>query len=260
MAAGQWGNLAKDLKASFKNGGFVGGAGVPSLPDEAGLTALKDRELVEATMALPELAFQVHMLRNDPLYDRYGADDRRMIVDRGVECGREYARRTLELGLNWRQTLSHYGIRYQERTRPVSADRVTFAQYVETGEMTVFTDTLDKYRHFAAVRDQPHDMDVDTLRRVLIGHELFHHLEHLDERSVVTRNTKVTTHRLGPLRLTSRASSMSEIAAMAFAKEWTGIDYSPNVYDVLLMQLYEPKAAKLVLDDIREGYEDYLAR
>lgn len=256
MGEGQWSRFGQDLKASLQSGGF---SNAPALPDEADISPLPDHELVEITMALPELAFQVHMLRNDPLYERYSASDRRSIIEQGESCGIEYAHRVLDLGLDWRHTLSHYGIEYDEQTRPVAADRVTFAQYVEPNKMTVFTDTLGKYRRFSAVKGQPHDMDVDTLRRVLIGHELFHHLEHLDERTVVTRNTRIETHRLGPLRLTSRPSSMSEIAAMAFAREWAGIDYSPNVYDVLLMQLYEPKAAALVLDDIREGYREYLA-
>lgn len=248
-----WRHLGEDLKSSF--------SGMPGLTTIPGVTQVKvracsARELLDQTMSLPQEAFQWHMLSNDPLYERYSDEQRREIIALAAGVGQKYADEVLALGGDLDDVLGHYDIAYDEQSKPLSADRVVFAQYVEPNAVTVFTDTLDKYQRYSECQDNEHDMSRDAVREVLIAHELFHYLEHRDERSIVTKNYKTTTHRAGPLRLRSRVAAMSEIAAMSFAKGWLGLDYSPNVYDVLLVRLYEPDAATMILDNIREVYQD----
>lgn len=246
----QWRHLLGDVRAVL--------TGVPRLsdvPDQANLAALPNRDLIERTFALPDRAFQLHMLRNDPVYGRLSDQQKNEAIAKGIEIGCRYGAKMHDYESDWRQALRRYDIEYKEQSKPDTAERVVFAEYREPREITVYADTLDRYGRFCHENHQPYNLTPEAARSVLVGHELFHFLEYRDGASVGTRDHRVVTHRLGPFTMSTRLSSISEIAAMAFAKEWLGLQYSPNVYDVLFMQLYEPKAATLILRNIESGYE-----
>lgn len=248
----QWRHLFSDVKSSF-----IGNPKLSDLPDEAGLSALPASELVRLTFELPERAFQIHLLRRDPLYERFTPQQREQIIREGEELGRQYGVEFHSLGLTWEESIDHFGIAYKERTKPETAERVVFAEYVEPYSITVYTDTLNRYKESKLVSNLPRNASTAVAKKVVIGHELFHFLEYRDRESIPTRNKKFVTHEMGLFSLKAIPSSMSEIAAMAFAKEWAQLDYSPNVFDVLFMQLYEPKAATMVLREIQTGYANY---
>ncbi|MFD0704631.1 hypothetical protein ACFQY8_02550 [Alloscardovia venturai] len=243
-----WQNLTSDLKASFS-----GKPRLSDIPQREGTQDIPVDVLMRRVFATGERAFQIHMMHNDPVFERYSHKDIDEIIRIGVEVGRQYAREISQLNLTWRQAMRYFDIDYREQTKPDTAERVFFAQYVEPNKLTVFTDVLDRYAKSAFVKDKTHDISVHKAHAVLVGHELFHFLEYRDRGSIVTRNFTVVTHKLGPLKLKATPASLSEIAAMAFTKEWLGLDYSPNVYDVLFMHVYEPKAAALVLEDIERS-------
>lgn len=246
-----WKHFAEDLKSSFST---TSGIGNTSLVTKTKVRACSAQELLDETLALPQEAFQWHMLSNDPLFERYSRAQCTAIISQGEQIGRQYASEVLSLGMGVDEVLKHYAIDYDEQTKPIAADRVIFAQYVEPKSITVFTDTLRKYQQYREVHGAARDISGSTVRNVLIAHELFHYLEYRDEQTIATRNFRITTHRLGPITLKSKVSSMSEIAAMEFAKVWLGLDYSPNVFDVLLVRPYEPDAATVILDNISSVY------
>ena len=57
---------------------------------------------------------------------------------------------------------------------------------------------------------------------------------------------------LGPLHNGSPILCLSEIAAMAFAKELTGLEFCPYALDALLLYGYDPAGACMVRDEIME--------
>ena len=56
-----------------------------------------------------------------------------------------------------------------------------------------------------------------------------------------------------PFSNRSRILALSEMAAMAFAKEMTGIRWSPYVLDVLLIYGYNKEAACALYEEILEA-------
>ena len=85
-------------------------------------------------------------------------------------------------------------------------------------------------------------LEAEKLISVLLSHELFHAVEERYEKEIYTRTEKVELWRR-PFSNRSSIVCLSEIAAMAFAAQMTGIEVSPYMLDVLLVYAYDQNAA-----------------
>ena len=85
-------------------------------------------------------------------------------------------------------------------------------------------------------------LEAEKLTSVLLSHELFHAVEERYEKEIYTRTEKVELWRR-PFSNRSSIICLSEIAAMAFAAQMTGIEVSPYMLDVLLVYAYDQNAA-----------------
>ena len=116
-----------------------------------------------------------------------------------------------------------------------------FAQFVQPDEITIFTDCIAKAQRIYKVCGCPL-LEAEKLTSVLLSHELFHAVEERYEKEIYTRTEKVELWRR-PFSNRSSIICLSEIAAMAFAAQMTGIEVSPYMLDVLLVYAYDQNAA-----------------
>ena len=101
-----------------------------------------------------------------------------------------------------------------------------------TKEIIIYRDALNELmREVSAV-----DLS-DRLLKMLIAHELFHHLEHSRLGSVPKR-FRVALWKLGPLTRYLKMRRVSEVAAHAFAETLLDIKQSPMVFDCLTYLFY----------------------
>ncbi len=81
------------------------------------------------------------------------------------------------------------------------------------------------------------DMDFGLAVKVHLAHEFFHFLEFDGECAVAAELGEVETFRFLGLVRRATIHAASEVAAHAFAKEYAGLPYLPNLFDYLyLMQ------------------------
>jgi len=113
---------------------------------------------------------------------------------------------------------------------------VLFAQFVQPDEITIFTDCLDKAETLGGLLPAR-----AKLQGIILAHELFHAVEEANP-DIYTRTEKIELWRK-PFSNKSCIVCLSEIAAMAFAKQLLGLDFNPYALDVLLVYPYDAQAA-----------------
>ena len=140
------------------------------------------------------------------------------------------------------------GLRIHTLDRPTGGGQVLFAQFVRPDEITVFTDCV---RRAGALREESGCplLEPERLMDVLLAHELFHGAEEQNADRIYTRTEKVELWRK-PFSNRSTIACLSEMAAMAFAKELLGLSASPYMLDVLLLYAYSREQAWALYDEI----------
>lgn len=71
-----------------------------------------------------------------------------------------------------------------------------------------------------------------------------------NKKEIFTQTETIRLWSVGPFHNDSTIIALSEIAAMAFAKEMTQISYAPYLMDVLLVYGYSPKEASGLYEEI----------
>jgi hypothetical protein len=73
----------------------------------------------------------------------------------------------------------------------------------------------------------------DRLLKLVVAHELFHHLE-AERFAEVSGRFKFKVWQLGPLLIERRIKGLSDVAAQAFTERLLGLAISPQVFDYLV--------------------------
>ena len=194
----------------------------------------------------------------DPINRKFNDAQRRIWMEKSITCGREYAEQIRkEYGCNDPKAMAEamkMKVFYPEL--PKNADRVLFAEYRAPDRIYIYMDAVNragKYLQRPEIKEiLAGKTDVSS---VLLAHELFHNVEEKYKKEIYTRTEKIQLWSLGVIHYTSPIIALSEIAAMAFAKELTGISYSPYIMDVLLMYDYSSEDACGLYEEIL-GYRD----
>ena len=138
-------------------------------------------------------------------------------------------------------------------TYPEKTDRVLFAEYRVPDTICIYMDAVKKAKKFL---EKPEIREILTeglnISRLLLAHELFHNVEEKYKHEIYTKTEKIRLWSLGPVHNDSTIIALSEIAAMAFAKEITGIPYAPYVMDVFLVYGYSPEEASGLYEEMME--------
>jgi len=102
----------------------------------------------------------------------------------------------------------------------------------KTKEIIVFRDSLGQLMREVAAEDLS-----DRIMKLLIAHEIFHHLEHT-RHGATSNRFKVNLWHMGPISYTVKISNVSEVAAHAFAEKLLDIKLTPEVFDYLTYIFY----------------------
>lgn len=215
--------------------------GVPASP-------LRDLpELLRDLQAIPHRDWGLYAFAREPLRGRFTLPRQLDLIDGAMACGQEHARRLRRdfPDATPQEMAEGLGLRLSFPPRPQDGGgRVLFARFTVPDGIEVFADATrragEALEGDEALRQVLGDADV---RQVLLAHELFHWVEEQHRDTIFTETTRVDLRLLGLFPHRSRILCLGEVAAMAFAKELTGLPYSPYLYDVFLLYLYSPQAA-----------------
>jgi hypothetical protein len=88
---------------------------------------------------------------------------------------------------------------------------------------------------------------------MLIAHELYHHLDATGPAPLLARRHRVTLLALGRWRWTSGLTSLSEIAAGAFAQRLLSLRWHARFFDLITVHSVRPAAASRLAAALRGG-------
>jgi hypothetical protein len=195
-------------------------------------------EMLQKTMALDDDFWgSVYAFSTDPAGRAVSPEDTLSLSQRARDCGKAAARKTAaEYGTAEIHVLIRKLGLIMEKIRDADhGGTIHFAEFVEPDKIRIYEDCLEKMSLQEEQLSQDAKNLLSSAEEVLIAHELFHYLEYLQRDTIFTRTY---VHHLRPIlffRPAARLLCISEIAAMAFIKEYLKLPCSPYVFDLLLM-------------------------
>lgn len=174
-------------------------------------------------------------LREDPQYPRIPPDQRAALVESALDDGRSMADRIRE---RWGRDPAAIAARCDV---PVirSEDDAGFGTVIVNAEyiarppsITLYVPAIRRLDRLIAEREVP----VDSSLPIFLAHELYHHFDCLRGKARLSRQHAVRIFSVGSWHWTSGLSSLSEIAAGAFAQQLLGLPFHPRLLDALLLQ------------------------
>ena len=187
-----------------------------------------------------------YVFSREPLNGKFDDAQRRKWMEQSISCGQEYAEKMCEkYGTRDSEVMAKaMGLKVLYPAFPEKTDRVLFAEFREPDNINIYMDAVKKAKKLLE-RPEISEILTDKLNisRLLLAHELFHHVEETYKEEIFTKTEKIRLWSVGPLHNDSNIIALSEIAAMAFAQQITGIPYSPYVMDAFLVYGYSPEEA-----------------
>nr|WP_314462998.1 hypothetical protein [uncultured Clostridium sp.] len=180
---------------------------------------------------------------------------RREWMERSLSCGREYAQKICRKyrTKDPRKLAEFMGVDISYPEYPEKTDRVLFAEYRAPNKICIYMDAVMKAKKLIERLEisgiLTKEVDVSQL---LLSHELFHYLEEENRHEIFTKTEKIRLWSLGFFHNDSNVIALSEIAAMGFAQEIMGIQYSPFLMDVVLVYGYSVEEASGLYEEMME--------
>ena len=211
--------------------------------------------MLEDLILNDDISWGKYAFSREPLNGKFSDEQRSELTSKCNACGVEYARKYLS---QYKETepaglADKLGVKVFYPEIPQNADRVLFAEYKDPNKVYIYTDAVKK-AYDTMNQSQCRDIlgnDLD-ITKVLLAHELFHYIEKENAQTIFTRTEKVELWAPKPLHNRSGINVLSEIAAMSFAREITGLSYSPYILDVFLVYGYNPEEASGLYEEMME--------
>lgn len=197
--------------------------------------------MLEDLQTLTSEQWGLYAFGREPIRDRLSEEEKRTLIRQAQECGRQEAEALLlnTSGLLPTELAEKLGLKLAYPDMPNGGGNVIFAQFEEPDKITVFMDTVNKA---AAMLAENEDLRMllgaVAVRELLVAHELFHVVEMQKKDTIFTRNLRIPLWKVGKFQYTSSVGCLSEIAGMEFAASLLGMSFSPYVYDVFFIYLY----------------------
>lgn len=167
-------------------------------------------------------------LAKDKIFRRLPEEERNRLVQEVLAIGDETAERILnEYGTNDpRKIAVRMGIKIFGEEKG-SLKRSEYRK--EKKEIVISREFHEK------LLDEVHSKELsDRLLKMVVAHELFHHLE-VEQVGEVYARYKFKAWKLGPFIREKYIKGLSEVAAQAFTHTLLGLELSPQVFDYLLL-------------------------
>ena len=215
--------------------------------EEENINVYPLKTMVSELIKLNENDWALYAFSREPLEGKISLEDKLQFAYLARVCGANEA--NYMGNHNITKCAENMGFIIRTPNLPNGGANVTFAQYEESGEITIFMDTVNKAK--PVIEELGSLLGNVDIYNVLLLHELFHGIEQKKADTIYTKTKKIELWRK-PFSNLSRISCLSEIAAMSFAKTVLNLNYNPYIFDVILMYLYNKEAAAMLFEEIME--------
>jgi hypothetical protein len=194
----------------------------------------------------------VYAFSTDPMGRVISPEDKFILSRKAQDCGKAMAQKTAAEyeTAKIRELVKRAGLTIEKTTGAEHGGTIHFAEFAEPDKIRIYESCLEK----TPLGEEQLSRDAKDLlastEEVLITHELFHYLEYQQRDTIFTRTY---VHHLRPILFfhpTARLLCISEIAAMAFIKEYLKLPCSPYVFDLLLIYGFNKDKAYRLYNNI----------
>lgn len=218
-------------------------------------------ELIINLSKIDDITFGKYQLEIDLLHNKIKQEDRESLVIGALNCGKMVANELKETY----QTNDIKEIALANNLQIITrkgykdpAGRLIFALFTPPRKVQIMEEPLERCRvHTKEFKEIDNTIFIkDNLARLITAHELFHFFEEERKKTIYTKQTKITLWKVFNFKYKSTIRNLSEIAAMAFAKEMTSFPYSPYLVDFVLLWDYSKKNTLRNYNEIVEFYNE----
>lgn len=153
-------------------------------------------------------------------------------------CQAKYPNLTIE------EIVAKEGVELTYHAEEKIGERILFAMYTPPKQIVVMKNPI-----MEIVKAMPKWQTEESLKSIILGHELYHHLE-CSEPNTYTQSEIVVLWKIPFYESKSQIRALSEIAAMTFSKKMNQLDFSPALLDIVLFYAYNPEQAKKMYEDV----------
>jgi len=205
-------------------------------PEEVWISYAKAREPLTRLVSLEEYTSHFHAAR---------------------KCGMDLAHlaRRKWGTISCQEMADQLGVRVQRLPMPEGEGMLTFAMFHEPDLIQVFTDNAAATELLIRESGGTEYLGEVDICEMLLAHELFHVMQ-LTHPDLYVNQKHIRLWKIGPFERHSALLSLEEVAAMAFAEELLGLDYTPYVYDVLMLLPQATMEGRKLYDRLQQIKEE----
>ena len=178
-------------------------------------------------------------LREDLLYARIPVERRAALVAAALEDGHSLAdwardRRGRDPG----SIAARCGVPVIHSQDDANiGSKIVYAEYVtRSPSITLYLPAIRRLDRLVSEQGAQARLGIDRTAPVFLAHELYHHFDCTRGGATLSRLHRIRLFGIGPWNWTSGLSSLSEIAAGAFAQRLLGLSFHPKLLDFLSIQ------------------------
>lgn len=210
-------------------------------------------DMISQLVQLSDEQWSLYAFSREPLKGKLEKREKLQLSKKAIECGtREAEILKAQFQKDIASSYAHaQGVKVNYTEKANDGGYVVFAQYKPNKkEIAIFTHCIHQAKALMENHLSLPFGGEDTIREVLLSHEVFHHIEEEKRNTIFTRKRHVKLWSVGPIQNFSRLSCLSEIGGMYFAKELCQISWSPYLLDVFLVYSYSREAASNLFEGI----------
>lgn len=197
-------------------------------------------EMISELCQVSEKVWGEYLFARELLANKISEEQKKQMIASSVRCGYETADKikTNYGGKTIQEILELQNLQLQTYQEGQIGDRILFASYTYPDTITVVREPILR---LAQCDDMPEEIRRDS-EKLIIAHELFHHIE-CHNPAIYTQKVKIELWKFLFYSHKSTIRATSEIAAMCFAKSLIGVNFPAFLLDILLVYLYDEQQA-----------------
>ncbi len=207
------------------------------------------RDNILKLIELDDIKWGNYAFSKDPLGHKPSKEEKQQMILEANACGIQEAKKLLSLYGD--RGIFHYAkklnINISHNHGEGCDNYIVFAKYQYPNQVTIYLGNVEKTQKFIEDMEINKILGFIDIESILVAHELYHFLEEHDK-AIYTKTKKVMLWKLGFIEYQSRLIALSEIAAMAFAKELLQLPYNPYLLDIVMIYPHNYDKTQAIVD------------
>ncbi len=189
---------------------------------------------------VPDEVWGEYLFARDILTEKISEEQKRQMIAASVRCGYETAEKIKKQysGMGVKEILDAESVHLVHQEEERIGNRILFALYQSPGAIMLMDGPIERIKNEEQIPQEFRDKISD----LILGHELYHHIECHDT-EIYTQKTRISLWKFLFYEHKSNVRTTSEIAAMCFSRAINEVDYPTFLLDILLIYVYDKNQA-----------------